>query len=602
MEVTQQGSFLIGSFGSPADRRVHVLGVGGVGETSVRVKPDTFRALTIAAAIPNTDRKVAGFELLPAAVERIANAAGDKVTSTGCYVLSRYFSSSYRPLQMVNYQSKEGLVLEDGNATTVVAGVPLAGGGFGPTGSANNEARAIKTRVVDVANTKPFSEQLKSFAVEFAELVVPQVGKGVPLSLTELRLQQDKPTQRARRLQEEKHLPDHSGTLRTSSFQKRETYVKPGDPRLINQVPTDHTNRLCAFSAGIKSHLKRHAWYGVGKSPLQMALAIRGLQRSAGAQLVGGDYSRMDGRTSVAYRQHVLEPVFLRYYAREFHAEIKELLHKEEKAKTRTKGYGVAAEMNGANLSGSGITTDLNTLDSAFNEYAARRLRGENPKAAYRALGLYFGDDSLVAPGVFEDVVKVAADAGMKLEKEPVPEDAGPGYAVFLARVYPDIRTSLASHPDVVRNLRKLCTVQAPPNTTGLHLARLLRLKAEAALVTDSHVPVVAAYARALIRVYKLSALKGSTTAWDQAIAESTDYQRKKEAGPYPAAQGDKDLLVPSVARGLGIDVEAAVLLERRLDAATTEADLAALSVETPGVGVPEWARLVPTDPTAIIR
>jgi hypothetical protein len=133
-------------------------------------------------------------------------------------------------------------------------------------------------------------------------------------------------------------------------------------------------------------------------------------------------------------------------------------------------------------------------------------------------------------------------------------------------------------------------------------LARLLRLKAEAALVTDSHVPVVAAYARALIRVYKLSALKGSTTAWDQAIAESTDYQRKKEAGPYPAAQGDKDLLVPSVARGLGIDVEAAVLLERRLDAATTEADLAALSVETPGVGVPEWARLVPTDPTAIIR
>jgi hypothetical protein len=599
MQVAKQGEFLVGVFGPPTKRMVQIMVAGATGEQPVCVSPDTYRALSIAAKIPNTDRKVAGFELLPAAVERITRAAGEKVSSNGCYVLSRYFSTSYSPWQMVNYQSRDGYELEDGLATTAVAAVPLAGAGCGPTASANNEARAVKARIVDVANKNGFTEQMAGYAKEFASLVIPRGGQGVPLAVQELRLQQDKTTQRARRLQEEQFLPDRGPNLATSSFQKRETYAKISDPRLINQVPTDHTNRLCAYSGALKPALKRCRWYAVGKTPLQTALAIRGLQRAAGDQLAGGDYSRMDGRTSVAYRRHVLEPVLLRYFAPDYHAEITELLRKEERATTRTKKFKVSAAMGGANISGSGVTTDLNTLDSAFNEYAARRRLGQEPAAAYGALGLYFGDDSLVDRKVFDEVAAVAKENGMKLEREPVPEDAGPGYAVFLARVYPDIRTSLASHPDVVRNLRKLCTVQASPNAGSEHLSKLLRLKVEAALITDSHVPVVAAYARALKRVYRLDALKGSKTAWEAALAESADYQRKKEAGPYPYSQGDRDLLVLSVAQGLGITAEEACLLEKRLDAAATEADLARLAVEVAGAGVPDWAVVVPTLQTA---
>jgi hypothetical protein len=454
-----------------------------------------------------------------------------------------------------------------------------------------------------VANSKPFSEDMKKFGAEFAALVVPAPHKGVPWHIAELRQQQDRPAQKARRVQEEQHVSTSEGSLRTSSFQKKETYAKPGDPRLINQVPTEHTNALCSFSGAIKSHLKsgqNGRWYYVGKTPLQIAQGLRGLQRRVGAQLVGGDYSRMDGRTSVDYRLHVLEPVYYRYFGKEYHGELARLFKKERAASTKTKRFKVEAELLGANISGSGITTDLNTLDAAFNEFAARRRMGQEPALAFSHLGAYFGDDSVVDPAVFDNVAAVADENGMVMTREAIPDDAGPGHVVFLARVYPDIRTCLASHPDVVRNLRKLCTVQASEGCAPTELARKLRLKVEGVLITDSHVPVVSQYASALKRVYNLGAVKGSPAEWDRAFQQDSDYRRKKEAGPYPYLPGDEHVLAPSVARGLGISVEELSLVSARLETASTEGDLAATSISADCSGLPDWASWVPTTPTAI--
>lgn len=594
MEVTKQGDFLVGVFGPVAHKQVHVISGSTVGETHVSLGLNTFVALAVAAKIPNTDRKVEGYELMPASVERLTKAAGEQVSTSGCYVLSRYFTTAYRAHSFANYQSREGLVLEDGVTCVRVAAVPLAGAGCAPTSSHNNEARAVKARVTDVSNQVEFSDELKGYGREFASQVVRKPWKGVPWSTGELSAQQDKPTQRARRLQEEQHVADKSKTLRTTSFQKRETYAKPGDPRLINQVPTDHTNRLCAFAGAIKPMLKsaNGRWYAVGKTPTQVALGLRGLQRAAG-ELVGGDYSRMDGRTSVSYRRYVLEPVYKRFFAREYHKELTSLLRKEESAVTRTRKFGVRADMGGANLSGSGITTDLNTLDAAFNEFAARRRRGESVTKAFKNLGFYFGDDSVVAKGIFAEVVSVAAECGMKLEPEPTPEDAGPGYVVFLSRVYPDISTSLASHPVMVRSLRKLCTVAAGADAPVAEVMRKLCLKVEAVLITDQHVPVLSAYARALKKVYKLDGVKG-TKGWEQAAKADAEHQEKVSRGPYPFQTGDVELLRPSVAAGLGITVEESLALEQRLRAATNEEDLAALTVATESVVAPEWAAWVP--------
>lgn len=596
MRVEKQGNYLVSSFGKPGHRRVHVLPVdGGLGVNSTVVKHDTFTALGLAAKIPNTDRQIAGFELLPSAVERLVKRCDDNVTGSGCHVLSDYFTKAYRPHQLCNYQAKGSLELEDGEPTTYVAGIPLVGAGCGPTSSSNNEARAIKARLVDVANDAKFPQDLIDYGVEFSRLVVPREGQLVPASVQELRLAQDRPSQRARRLEEDKHAADPSNSLKTVSFQKKETYQKPGDPRLINQVTTDHTNRLCTFALAIKPLLKKLRFYAVGKNPLELAHAIRGLQKSAGSQLVGGDYSRMDGRTSLAYRQYVLKPIYMRAFSKPHHKELQLLLSREERTRTVTRGAGHRAALSGANVSGSGVTTDLNTLDAAFNEYAARRKLGESEALAFRNLGLYFGDDSLVRGDVFSKVVEVAEIGGMKLEKEPVPVDAGPGYAVFLSRVYPDVSTSLSSHPVVVRSLRKQCTVQGSAKTGRKELMRRLSLKVGAFRATDSHVPVMSVYAEALWRVHELGGLSGKG---DQST-EKRNFERKSTIGPYPYVPGDRDLLLASVANGLGIGVEEAVLLEERLKAAKTTDDLARLGQECPGMEPPEWAIPVPTETVA---
>jgi len=307
----------------------------------------------------------------------------------------------------------------------------------------------------------------------------------------------------------------------------------------------------------------------------------------------------MDGRTSVSYRRHVLRPTYLRYFAKEYHDELDALLKKEEGASTSTRNFGERAAMGGANLSGSGITTDLNTLDAAFNEYAARRRDGEEPKLAFSRLGCYFGDDSVVAADIFDKVRAVATECGMKLEREPTPEGAGPGYVVFLSRVYPDIRASSVSHPVIERSLKKLCTVQADPDATPRILASKLRLKVKGLLVTDSHVPVLSDYAQAIERVYGLEALDG-TPEWGTVTSTDRAYQHKISAGPYPFVKGDLDLLIPSVAGGLGISVEETSLLINKLRRADTEQDLADASLGGSDDLMPDWADWVPTTAAAL--
>lgn len=596
MVVDEQGGFLVGSFGPPEDRVVSIKAANALGEDCVSIKPGTFRTLGIAAQIPNTDKKVVGYELLPSAVERICKSMGEKVGTYGAYILSRLFTGTYTAKQLVNYQSVKGLVLEDGKPQVVMAGVPLAGHGVGPTASYNNEARAVEERVVGVRNDTKFPPEMVGYSDEFAELVVKYPGKGTPLSMEELRLEQTKPMQRMRRLEEQRFVPDEGKSLHTSSFQKKETYAKVGDPRLINQVPTDHTNRLGCYAIPFKKVVlggaNNRKWFAVGKTPLSIAQGLRGLQKSVGGPLAGGDYSRMDGRTSVDYRINILEKCMHRHYGPQYRKELDELLSKERNAKTTTKGHKVKANMGGANLSGSGVTTILNTLNAAFNEYAARRVMGETPTQAFKKLGIYFGDDSALDSAVFDRTSQVAEKCGMKMTREEIPDDAGPGYVVFLSRVYPDIRTSLASHPCTVRALRKMCTVTAPTTAGEKVLRSKLQLKAKGVLATDSKVPLISNYAKALERVYPVT---NTGRVWEHLIAEDKAYQHKVQVGAYPYEDGDEDLLAASVARELGIGVPELQLLMHRLDTAKTEQDLAAITLDGGAPELPDWATWVPT-------
>lgn len=602
MAVEQQGEYLVGVFGRADQRIVSVRPRGTAHQASIDVPVACFKALEIAAKIPNTDRKLTSHDLIPAAVERIMRTfklqEWLKDRPESAYILSDYFTRSYKPFQLVNYQCGGQLAFEDGKPTTVLAGVPLVGAGCGPTSSENNEAQAVKARIEEVRNDKAFSRELAGYGQEFARLLVVKPGLGVPLDMHELRDKQSRPVQVARRVAEEQFLPNRGG-LATTSFQKRESYAKPGDPRLVNQVPTDHTNRLGAYSLAIKELFKkgRNArWYMPGKTPLEIAECLQGLQRNVGEQLAGCDYSRMDGRTSNGYREHVLLPVYLRYFHRSYHAEIRELLSKEQEASTRTQKFGIRAGLTGANISGSGITTDLNTLDSAFNEYVARRRLGQSPEMAFRRLGCYFGDDSAVDPNVFEDVKKVAEETGMSLTREPVPEEAGPGYVVFLSRVYPDIRATLASHPCTIRALRKLVTVQANAGERPAIVLARLGLKTAGVLISDPNVPVLSDWAKALVRVMGLRDVKLSKEAWAGLIREDRGYEAKRALGAFPGAGPASDLLLSSIGWDLGLTVQEVRGLVARINAAKTENDLLGIAVATCGQFASPSDTVVPND------
>lgn len=598
MQIVQQGKYHIASFGTGTAQRIHVRDFSRPGNTPVVVRPDTFSALTIAASIPNTDKKVAKTELLPAEAFRILKQMGEQHSGHEGHILSDYFTRHYQAKQLVNYQAEGAEVWEDGKPIAALAAVPLVGHGAAPCASSNNEARAVAERVVNIRNTLCFAADMPGYGDEFAGLIVPDAHKGVPWDMAELRAKQNKPAQRDRRIGEEKFVPNQGG-LRTSSFQKNEVYAKVGDPRLINQVPTDHTNGLCRYSGAIKDYLKAgpaRRFYMVGKTPVQVGLGLRGLFRAKG-KLVGGDYSRMDGRTSVDCRRHVLNKVYRRYFAPEYHGELMPLLEKEERAMTRTKGFGHRAEMSGANISGSGVTTDLNTLDAAFMEYTARRRRGESPETAFGNLGAYFGDDSLVQEEVFSEVSSVATSVGMKMTREDEPEDAVPGRAVFLSRVYVDLESTMASHPVVERALKKLCMVSCSPAATEAQRLGLLAMKVEGILAADPQVPVIADYARALARVYKLESeeiVRARKAHERSKTAEALQY--KLLNGPFPVKPDDIPLLEASVARELGCGVAELKLLQSRLARAESEEDLVAcarpLGAQAPAL--PDWARWVP--------
>lgn len=592
MQVTKQGPYLVGHFGSPREVRVCVLPLDSPGAKQVTVAPEVFKALAEAAKIPNHDKLVKKSELSPAGAERVLRNGGHKGDQYSAHVLSAYFTNHHQPLVYNNYQARGPLQMEDGTPTTVLAAVPLVGPGYGPTQSSNNELRAVETRIQNVANDVEFSPVDAERAEAFVKKVVGRfAGKVCPIGFDELQKLQDKSAQKARRVREEPFVagaPDVP--ISTSSFQKMETGATISDPRLINQVPTTHTNRLSMVMYAMKPVLSQHRWYMPGCSPEKTAQRLRGLHNSAGG-LVGGDYSRMDGRMSVSYRRHVFEPVVLGALSPVYREEVRVLLEKEREVRTITKRHKHKAVMRGANISGSPVTTALNTLSAAFNEFAARMELGQGVDEAFSSLGAYFGDDSLTDRKVFGRVMEMSGRLGMKMTEEAVPEGAGEGCVVFLGRVYPDIRTSLASHPEPVRNLRKLCTVQAPPSASQEEVRRKLALKVRAVTVVDGNVPLISTYARALERVYKLGPVKDPSGDTSQ---EARDYVRKVAAGPFPYKPGDHPLLEVSMASGLGMTVERLRLLDRRLGQATTVEDLAAIDTEVPLEKVPEWAYAVP--------
>lgn len=594
MQVEKVRQFLVGSFGSPRDRKVQILNSTRLGSTHTSITPDDYQALHVASRIGANGKTEP--VLQPSGAQRyLTTASKAKYTEANFYVLADYFSSQLLAVEPLNYQCKEGLSLEEGTPFNTVTAPGLVPPGVAPVLSANNDARAVKARMAEVQNTAPFPEDIASFAGEFVKLVVPagSAGKCVPLGQNEVAERQSRPQQKARRVAESPHLELKTKSIKTKGFMKAESGASASDPRVINTVPTDQTNRLSKYTYAAKVHFKTKCgrWYCPGKAPEPMAISIRNclrasLRRGEG-KLIGGDYSRMDGRTSVSYRILVYEPIMIRLFGDVHTAEIKELLERERSASVTTK-HGARTRTAGSNLSGSPDTTDLNTLDAAFNEYAARRRSGQTAQAAYQSLGLYFGDDSLFSASMESQVTTVAKDCGMSMTIEEEPVGSCVGRCVFLSRVYPDIETSLASYPCIVRALKKLRTATVHKGTTQTELAIHRKLKGQAAALVDGHVPVLGPYARLLEKS------GGAVTQSQRKKVINGDrelaYKLQLKASKTILSPMEHDLFVSSIGRDLDIPPEEVLRLDTYMSKAVDLSSIAHLRLEGHECKLPDWA------------
>jgi len=590
MRVVEKGGYLVGMFGDPGHRKVQLLDKAFPDVAPIEVMPDDWQSLRAMAVSKDPDQNT-GSGLLPSGVERYFKARGIKMPLSAAYAITSYFKGSVAPLDLVSYQARDGLDTEVGVSGLVQAAPCPVGAGAGPASSQNNLDRAIATRVQEVENKESFSPDMQKYAQEFVNLCVGKhAGKLVPWSYAEVCKQQSRPAQKARRLVARMDPLSTSKTLSTKPFMKLESGPSVGDPRAIFQVTADQTTNLSMYTLAASEHLKRLRFYATGKNPQQLALALRNVHKHAKAGVVGGDYSRMDGRTSVDYRKFVADPIMVALFAAEYKGLLIDLLEREH-VSVGAVPSGKTFKSNGGNMSGSPITGILNGLDSGFNEYAARRVSQPDltPAQCFNSLGLYFGDDSSCDGSVFSAMADVAEQNGMKLTREEVPEGAPPGYVVFLSRVYPDISTSDVCYPKIVRALKKLCVVRQFAGDKDKHKRARLALKAEAAVYSYGRVPLYGSYASALIRVFGGSGAAGEEVLrQDHAFAK--ELRLTRELAPRTGGVGEWDLCVGSISMDLGIPPSDVLTLDKCLRACKCYKELVCVKLEGFQTELPDWA------------
>jgi len=404
---------------------------------------------------------------------------------------------------------------------------PISAAAVFPVESGNNDNLCVEKRIdlpqrlayaaIEESNPKGRSgvppRRFIGYAKDFVNELVKVPGSGTPVSIDEVVQAQNRPTQKARSAQRKM---DWTETFRVQSFQKREPYAMPNDPRNISTCPTTHTLRLSTFTYPFKQEVLRKAcWYMPCKNPSEIAQALMNfvlnaedtddeLVREAVKQLEGlewhgvlpGDYSRLDGSVTEWLRTNVEFPAYLRWVKGEYHAELSELLHDELDAPASTK-FGVKYSPGASRLSGSPLTTDGNTIICAFVAYCVGRELKLSHLWSFHKAGIYYGDDSVMsgvlASSGLDKVTRVASCLGLTLKVSQVlPHNPVP----FLARVFIDPWTTPDSCVEPLRALGKIHTTVDTVNP----IEQIGWQKANAILVTDPNTPIVSDWCRAYLR------------------------------------------------------------------------------------------------------
>ena len=468
-----------------------------------------------------------------------------------------------------SYQMTYPLITEDGHPSMRLVGYPFCDAGVAPVRSYNNDLACVEGRLNEPRNrVKTYSPIFEERFGEFVRFLIPDAiaGTGVPLDHDDRESRLKRPTQRAL-LDQVREWMFMDSKWSVKAFQKAEAYAKVTDPRNISTLPTEHNFRLGMFALAFTQNvLKGCHWYAFGKHPSETARMLH--DKCAQCTIaVGGDASRQDGSLGLIHRR-LHTTIMRRYFSPEYHEELLRLLAKEEHANAVTT-TGVVYNTGTTTLSGSAITTNLNTPTPAFHAYCAFRYT-KTPEEAWAALGLYGGDDSIDFDLDPQRLVNVAAQLGMQVNVdvmrcgEPVP---------FLGRVYLDPWTDVTCIADVPRQLKKLHLSSTPP-TVPNEVA--LRRKAKGILVTDPNTPFISKWARFYLEATRNMDVEDSK--WENVLRNDDSYYSKFEA-PF-AAPTDEELAYKVVAQMLQCDAGELREMESRFDTIWSVADIPSLGIK----------------------
>lgn len=375
---------------------------------------------------------------------------------------------------------------------------------FVPDQSLSNDIQMVKGRVIDVSSSSRLTSEISGYISEFAELLIPVPGIGIPVDQDYVLKQQNRPQQR-------KIIADTDcdiGNARVESFMKKEPYVKPSDPRPISQKQGKTKVEYSAFIYSFSDYLKQFPWCACGKTPAEISDLISGICSEV-TRIVEGDGSRWDGHISIICR--VFERVLLtRYFSSQYLDQVINLHRKQFDSFCRTR-FGVSYSSLWARQSGSPETSLFNTLFGKFIDFVARRRSGFPKIDAFNAPGAFLGDDSFSSDIEVDRLVRAAKDCGQVYES--VVKNRG-DTVEFLARTY--LPSVWVGGKDSVCNLRRslgsLCMAVDLPDTPQDKLIQ----KLSSYWLTDRNTPIMSQILKTFRRVCDLHFVGQHSSYWSR--------------------------------------------------------------------------------------
>jgi hypothetical protein len=423
----------------------------------------------------------------------------------------------------LNYLPIAGLCTDDGKPSGALGATPIVSQpAVVPMNALASDIATVNGRIKSQINSKVPPLEYKTRANQFLQRLIPEkdVGVGVPLSVEEVRQRQNRPAQQARYDMIAATLSNMDSN-KLKSFVKVEAYASVTDPRNITTMSAELTTLLSGYTLAFKENvLKQHYWYGPGLTPEEQIARLRSLSLR-GKNLLSTDYSRLDGTVSEWLQKCITIPAYMRWVNPKYKSSLQADLLKVFVQRGRTS-HGVPFSPGFGTRSGSPITTCSNTMICAFVVFCAYIRLGFTPEEAWKAMGLYFGDDGATAAdeGLADAIEAVANDLGLKLKCEVI--QRGQPFP-YLGRYFVDLSICNDSFQDPLRTISKLHITA----NRELSPEQAMANKALGYYVTDKETPLIGTWADAVLDITGLTKMKNATREEEYKASNTWPQQNK---------------------------------------------------------------------------